>query len=92
MPNIICVLFVLDINHKNHQGHSALQYACSKEKKDIVIYLLERGADVNIIDGIKDTPIHRLAMKGQNEILKLFLEHKVKPNLNIQNTQGNTAL
>lgn len=81
-----------DINHKNQQGHSPLQYACSKGFKDIVEYLLAHGADINIQDNRGDTSIHRLASLGRTEILSMLLAHCVKPDLGIQNAEGNTAL
>lgn len=80
------------INHKNYQGHSALQYACSKGKKDIVELLLERNADANMHDHRGDTCLHRLASVGREEILGLLLKRPELTVLNAQNSEGNTAL
>lgn len=81
-----------DINKKNWRGHSCIQYACSRGYKDIVLYLLSNGADVNAQDGRGDTALHRLASLGRVEILTSFLNHSTKPDLDLQNSEGNTAL
>lgn len=79
-----------NINHQNAQGHSPLQYACSKENLIIIKLLIERGARLNIRDKINDTPLHRLAQKGNVEILKYLLTTDI--DINAQNGYGNTAL
>ena len=81
-----------EINHRNYQGHSALQYACSKGKKDIVELLLERKADVNIIDKRGDSCLHRVSSQGRDDILGLLLKHPELKVINAQNSEGNTAL
>lgn len=81
-----------NINHRNWQGHSALQYACSKGKKDIVELLLERTADVNIVDNRGDTCLHRLASTGREELLTMMLKRPDLKVLNAQNAEGNTVL
>lgn len=80
------------IDHKNWQGHSALQYACSKGKKEIVELLLERNADLNIVDNRGDTCLHRMASLGRDDILSLFLKRPELKVINAQNSEGNTAL
>lgn len=82
----------VDINHKNGQGHSALQYACSKGWKEIVLFLCENGADINIRDKRNDTPLHRLATTGRVEIMRLLLEGNTKPEVNCVNSEGSTPL
>lgn len=81
-----------NINHRNWQGHSALQYACSKSKHDIVHLLLERNADVNIVDHRGDTCLHRLASIGCEAMITVLLKHPELRVLNAQNSEGNTAL
>lgn len=81
-----------EINHKNWQGHSALQYACSKGKKEIVELLLERNADVNIVDNRGDTCLHRLASQGREDLLAMLLKRPELTVLNAQNSEGNTVL
>ncbi|XP_055623504.1 26S proteasome non-ATPase regulatory subunit 10-like [Toxorhynchites rutilus septentrionalis] len=78
------------VNHKNWQGHSSLQYACSKGHTEICKFLVEHGADINITDNRSDTPLHRVASQGRLELLRYLLEHSAK--VDIQNAEGNTPL
>lgn len=63
-----------NIDAKTSDGHSALQYAASKNWKSICATLLEKDADVNITDKQGSTPLHRSACKGNLAIVKLLLE------------------
>ncbi|XP_058829642.1 26S proteasome non-ATPase regulatory subunit 10-like isoform X2 [Topomyia yanbarensis] len=76
------------VNHRNGQGHSSLQYACSKGH--VVKYLIEQGADINVRDNRNDTSLHRVASQGRLEILKYLLEHSAQ--VDCQNAEGNTPL
>lgn len=58
----------------------------------IVGYLLDNGADVNIVDDRMDSALHRAASIGRLEILEMLLKTRVKPNVNVQNKEGNTPL
>lgn len=64
-----------NVNAKTNDGHSALQYAASKNWKTICASLLENNADVNITDRRGSTPLHRSASKGNLAIVKLLLEY-----------------
>lgn len=81
-----------NVNAKNWQGHSSIQYACSKGYKDIVEYLLTVGADPNVLDARNDVPLHRLASLGRTEIMKVLFEWKGKLDVNVQNKEGSTPL
>lgn len=81
-----------DINARNWNGHSSLQYACSKGWHTIVEYLLENNADINIRDKYGDTCLHRTVVLGRLEILQLLLNHTKNLNVNCQNIVGNTPL
>jgi ankyrin repeat protein len=41
-----------DINHCNSEGFTALLSACKEEKIQVAKVLLQRGADVNIVNPI----------------------------------------
>ncbi|KAL0105919.1 hypothetical protein PUN28_015976 [Cardiocondyla obscurior] len=73
-------------------GHSALQYAASKNWKSICIALLEKDANVNIADKRGATPLHRSASKGNIAIVELLVESGKKLNIDQRDAYGNTAL
>ena len=70
--------------------NEALRQAVINRKAQLVIALIERGADVNCqtLYG-KSTPLHFAIIWGHNEIVKILLEHGAKTN--IQNCLGETA-
>jgi len=82
--------YEVNINSKNQEGHSALQYAASKGWTEIVRYLLSKGADINISDNRGATPLHRCASKGNISVMKLLLDSGVQ--VNIKDSYGNTPL
>ena len=64
-----------DVNAKTQEGHSALQYAASKNWKSICAALLEKDANVNVTDNRGATPLHRAASKGNIAIVNLLIKH-----------------
>lgn len=70
-----------NVNAMTVDGHSALQYAASKNWKSICLALLEKDADVNIADKRGATPLHRSASKGNIAIVELLIEHGKKLNI-----------
>lgn len=70
------------VNAQTTEGHSALQYAASKNWQSICIKLVENSADINIADKRGATPLHRAASKGNVEVLKFLLAQE---GLNIGN-------
>lgn len=70
-----------NVNATTDNGHSALQYAASKNWVSICELLLDKGADVNIADKRGATPLHRSASKGNIAIVKLLLEYGKKLNI-----------
>ena len=47
------------MNKTTREGRSALLYAASKGRENIVTFLLSRGADTNSADTLGATPLHR---------------------------------
>lgn len=84
-----------NVNHCNSNGHTPVQYAGSKNHKELLIYLLDCGGDPNARDHIGDSPLHRVASMERFECLRTLLTHpKTKGTISVdaQNQQGNTAL
>lgn len=71
----------VDVNEKSDEGHSALQYAASKNWPAICAALIEKDADINITDKRGATPLHRAASKGNDVIVNMLVERG--KNLNI---------
>ncbi|XP_055955417.1 oxysterol-binding protein-related protein 1 isoform X2 [Patella vulgata] len=69
-----------DINcrgtNKANRGWTALHLAAYFGHIDIVRFLLERGADVNVANSLGDTPLHRAAYTGRLELVTLLLQYK----------------
>lgn len=67
------------------------QASNKKNKKEIIEFLLEHGADVNMSDSKGDTPLHHAVLNGEDETVALLL---LCPAININqlNDEGETAL
>eukprot|EP01119_Soliformovum_irregulare_P000813 TRINITY_DN10601_c0_g1_i1.p1 TRINITY_DN10601_c0_g1~~TRINITY_DN10601_c0_g1_i1.p1 ORF type:complete len:261 (+),score=61.36 TRINITY_DN10601_c0_g1_i1:2-784(+) len=86
-----------DFNTKDVDGWSPLHHACFQKNYPVIILLLEAPfLNVNLTNNKRETSLHLLARSGANqeeqveEILhKLLLK---KANLNIQDSNGETAL
>lgn len=94
----ICKMLIergADVNHQNHNGHTAIKYAGSKNHKDILIYLLDCNGNPNIRDHIGENALHRVASMERHECLRILLTH---PNaskiisIDEQNMEGNSSL
>ncbi|EDX11326.1 GD12144 [Drosophila simulans] len=71
--------------------YTALHYAARNGNEPICKLLLDEGkADVNAVTKAGATALHRAAMMGHLEIVKLLVEHKA--NLLLQDECGQTAL
>lgn len=79
-----------DINAKNVWGRTPLMEAIVQFRYEIVDYLLAEGADVNIADDHKTTPLHVCASYGNLTCLKTMLARGA--NQNAQDERGRTSL
>ncbi len=77
-----------NINEQDDQGATALMYAASQGRLDIVQWLLDHGADVNLqnIDG--QTALVHAILKNHEYIVRLLLQHGA--DINLQDDQGTT--
>ena len=62
------------VTMKHAGGYNPLIYAIDKERRDIVLWLLEIGADVNL-GNKNEIPIQRAIFRNNNLILKDLLDH-----------------
>ncbi|XP_014786080.1 E3 ubiquitin-protein ligase MIB2 [Octopus bimaculoides] len=75
---------------KKCSGKTALQVASYKGHKDIVLMLLEAGADLELQDDDGDTALNFSAIGGETEIMELLLSKGAKTNA--LNKNRHTAL
>ncbi|MFC1566796.1 protein kinase [bacterium] len=61
------------VNMQDGNGYTALHYAASLGKNEIVQMLLDNGADVNIQDSNGYTALHYAASLGKNKIVQILL-------------------
>jgi len=71
-------------------GMGLLHWACDGDKLDVVKHLLDKGADINILDADNQTPLHYASSCGNAEIVKCLLQHRA--NQDIADSSGETAL
>ncbi|XP_048588108.1 ankyrin repeat domain-containing protein 39-like [Nematostella vectensis] len=72
-------------------GYTALHYACSNGHLEVCKMLLDRGACCNKqTKAGQDTPLHRAAYRGYEDIVQLLLEKGGDPS--ICNADGQNAL
>ncbi|GAB5442871.1 MAG: hypothetical protein Fues2KO_32200 [Fuerstiella sp.] len=76
-----CLQNGFDANQSDGEfGDSPLHYACMLDYSEMVILLLEFGADCNAVSCINDTPLHCCVRNGNSEIADLLLSHGADPN------------
>jgi len=79
-----------DINNREHgffplantpkaQGHTPLHSLAGDGRLDVVALLVERGADVNALDG-ETTPLYWAAVYGRTEVAELLIAKGAKVN------------
>jgi len=71
--------------------NDALFEAAKKGYEDDVVELIKSKMDLNIIDNLKNTPLHYAAGTGHAGCVKLLAESG-RTKLDLQNTLGETAL
>ena len=53
---------------------SALLIAAARANKDIVELLIAAGASVHVVDGLGETPLHKVSAKGHKDIVELLID------------------
>ena len=71
---------MVDVDCADKDGYTPLHRASLNGYKNMVQFLLRRGADPAKPGKYDDTPLHEAAKKGYNEVVQLFLDNGVDPN------------
>lgn len=82
----------IDINHKNErdEGRAALHAASESEHEDVVRFLLEKRANVNIQDSLGNTPLLYASRYGNEDIARILID--AGANVNQRNLEGRIPL
>ena len=77
-PNIACLL----LKHSPEQEvlDSSIASAIATRQQEILLHLLQKGANPNARDSIFGTPLQQAAFTGQHEIVSLLLQHGAEVN------------
>lgn len=78
-----------DINIQNKYGWTLLHITIRRDRRDMVVFLLENGADVNKADGVGWTPLMEAVMDEKVALVKLLVEKGADKS--IANARGVTA-
>lgn len=78
-----------DINIQNKYGWTLLHITIRRDRREMVVFLLENGADINKIDGVGWTPLMEAIMDDMTDLVKLLVEHGADKS--IANARGVTA-
>lgn len=73
-------------------GRTALHYACRKGYKEMAFFLIDRGADVTIVDEDNNTPLHEAvsATRYDFDLVHILIQHGA--HLNVARRDGWTPL
>ena len=76
----------INLNYRNEEGLSALHCALISGKGNIAVFLIRKGADVNLQNNnTQDTPMHYAASNNHIKIIKLLIEKKQRSILETTN-------
>jgi ankyrin repeat protein len=78
-----------DINLQNHYGWTLLHITIRREETEMVKFLLEKGVDIDRVDGVGWTPLMESIMDDKPALCKLLVENGA--NKSIVNARGATA-
>ena len=80
---LICCRYVLEettqhvhVDNRDNTGRSAFMKACETGRREVVDYLLAKGASVNVEDLRHRTPLHVASENGHEDIVKILLDRE----------------
>ena len=90
--NVLLMKYPKLIDITNKDGYNPLHCACLKGKKDIVKFLLDKGADINksSVTGAYDSALDLAAGSGQKEVVELLISRGA--DINAKNNLGSTPI
>ncbi|XP_067653026.1 uncharacterized protein [Haliotis asinina] len=80
----------IDINYKGHYSMTPVMAAARRGHRDVVEFLVDRGADVSLVKRDGNTVLHYACMSGDVETVKMILDLDVV-DVNARNYGGYTA-
>ena len=78
-----------NVNLQNKYGWTPLHIAIRRDRRDMVAYLLEQGADIDRVDGVGWTPLMEAVMDDMPELCKFLIDKGA--DVSIANERGGTA-
>jgi len=83
------VLALEDINIQNKYGWTLLHITIRRNREEMVLFLLQKGADIDRVDGVGWTPLMEAIMDDMTSLVKLLVEKGADKS--IVNARGVTA-
>jgi hypothetical protein len=78
------------LNAKNRNGYTPLHWACMRAHWDVAKYLVQKGADLNVVGGDGGTQVNWAVHHDNVDMIQFLFENGAK--LNNQNQWGMTEL
>jgi len=78
------------INSVDNTGWTPLHYSVSRNRKEITLFLIQQGADVNLKDNFGRTPMHYALMRNMKEFITLLYENGA--DITIKDNEGGNAI
>lgn len=72
-----------DFNPVDVFGNSFLMIAVLHGRFEIAKFLIEKGANVNVVDRCNETPLIRACIKGDSKMISLLIKSKAKVNIEL---------
>lgn len=81
----------IDVDEKRpSDGNTALHIACAKGHQELVQFLLDEGADVNVQNSVGETPLHLAVLHQHPAIVHVLL--KYGPDISLSSDVGGSPL
>lgn len=78
------------IDSRDENGRAPLYWACREGHEDVAVFLINRGAEINIKDKNSVAPLHYAAIKGLERVTHLLIDKGA--DVNVQSGSGYTPL